>query len=331
MSGPLRWGLIGIGDIVTTTIAPAMEALENCEIVAVTSREQTRADAFADRFGARLATTDYASMLADPDVDAVFIATPNDQHARQVIGAAAAGIPVLCDKPLATSVADARTAVDACREAGVVLGVNFHNRALPWVQEVRTLVAEGRLGRVETISAEVGSGPRTYTNWRAEPAVAGLGSVYNVGVHVIDFIGWILGARPVEAMAMFDTHDGVEMQALALLRYDNGTLLHLDCNERSTTPRNDVVIHGTGGRIVAHDLTRSRVPGTLEVTIGDTTTQTHQPAPAAHRLTVEAFADAVLAGRSPSPSGDDGLESMLVCDAIARSARERRLVEVERP
>lgn len=330
MRPPLRWGLIGIGNIVTTTIAPAMQELENSEIVAATSRDQSRADQFASRFGARLATTDYASMLADPGVDAVFVATPNDQHARQVIEAAAAGKHVLCDKPLGTSVADARAAVDACRRTGVSLGVNFHNRTLPWVNEVRALVGEGRLGRIETISAEVGSGPRAYTNWRADPAMAGLGSVYNVGVHVIDFIGWILDARPVEAMAMFDTHDGVEMQALVLLRYDNGTLAHLDCNERSVSPRNDVVLHGTGGRVVAHNLTRARVPGTLEVTVGDTTTETHQPAPEAHRLTVEAFADAVLSGRSPSPSGEDGLESMLVCDAIARSARERRLVEVER-
>lgn len=327
---PLRWGIIGIGNIVTTTIAPAMEADPRSEIVAVVSRDQGRADAFAAAVGARFATTEYAAMLARPDVDAVFIATPNDQHSGQVVAAAAAGKHVLCDKPIATDLDAARRAVAACRAAGVSLGINFHNRQLPWVQHVRDLIRSGALGTIQTISAEVGSGPRHYTNWRSDPASAGLGSIYNVGVHVLDFIGWMLDARPIEALAMLDATEGVESQALALLRYDNGAMAHIDCNERTVSPRNDVAIHGTSGRVVAHNLTRARVAGTLEVTIGDTTTTTDHPAPEAHRLTVQSFTDDVLSGRTPSPDGDDALESMIVCDAIARSARERRLVEVQR-
>jgi 1,5-anhydro-D-fructose reductase (1,5-anhydro-D-mannitol-forming) len=324
----LGWGVIGIGNILTTTIAPAMAAEPTCDLVAAVSRQQSRADSFAHLFGVRHATTSYDEMLANPEVEAVFIATPNDQHAGQVIAAARAGKHVLCDKPLATSVDDARAAVAACDEAGVKLGINFHNRYLPWVGELRRLVAAGSLGGIEVISAEVGSGPRSYTNWRADPAMAGLGSVYNVGVHVLDFIGWVLGAAPVEVMAMFDRTDGVEMLAMVLLRYDNGTMVHLNCNERLARPHNDIIIHGTEGRVVARQLTRARSDGTVEVAIGDTVVETFHPAPEAHRLSVAEFTFAVLSGSDPEPCGRDGLASMVLCDAIARSARERRLVEV---
>lgn len=332
MSGDrLGWGVIGIGNIVTTTIAPAMVAESTCELVAAVSRDQGRADSFAHLFGVGQATTSYDEMLANPEVEAVFIATPNGQHAEQVIAAARAGKHVLCDKPLAIDVDDARAAAAACAEAGVKLGINFHNRFLPWVGEVRQLVAAGSLGAIEVLQAEVGSGPRSYTNWRADPAMAGLGSVYNVGVHVLDLIGWVLDATPIEVMAMFDRTDGVEMLAMILLRYDNGTMVHLNCNERLARPHNDIVIHGSEGRVVARELTRARSDGTVEVAIGDTVVETFHPAPEAHRLSVAGFTHAVLNEADPDPSGGDGLASMVLCDAIARSARERRLVEVGAP
>jgi 1,5-anhydro-D-fructose reductase (1,5-anhydro-D-mannitol-forming) len=327
----LGWGVIGIGNIVQSTMAPAMVDEPECDLVAAVSRDEGRATDFAARFGARYTYTDYEAMLANPEVEAVFIATPNALHADQVIAAARAGKHVLCDKPLATNVPDAERAVEACSSAGVKLGINFHNRHLPWVQDVRRLIADGLIGEVEAVHLQVGSGPRHYDNWRADPQIAGLGSVHNVGVHGLDFLRVILDSDPIEVMAMFDRGPAtgqVEMLALLLIRFGNGAMIQYNANERLRDPLNDIVIYGTAGRVVGRSFTRSRNDGELAVLTDSGETITRYPAPEAHRLSLAAFTSAVLHGDEPTASGLDGLASAQVCAAIDRSAREGRLVRV---
>lgn len=331
-AGPLRYGVIGIGDIVTGTIAPAMVAEPHSALVAAVSRDQGRADAFGERFGLEFVTTDYDEMLARPDVDAVFIATPNALHSREAIAAAKAGKHVFCDKPLATSVADAEAVVQACDDASVTLGLNFHYRHLPWVEEVRGTISDGTIGDVQTIEVDVGSGTRNYTNWRIDPEMAGIGSVYNVGVHMLDVLTVILDAEPVEVSAMFDqvpSSGNVEMQALILITFDNGTLAYANCNERTAYPRNTLTVQGSKGRIIGENLTRSREEGILHLLTADKETTTAFPPPGAHQLCVSQFTNAVLTGTSPRATGADGLRSMRLCDAIRRSVVERRHVLVE--
>lgn len=328
----LGWGVVGIGNIVQGTIAPAIVAEAECDLVAGVSRDQGRADEFAARFGAGYAYTDYEEMLANPEVEAVYIATPNVQHAEQVVAAARAGKHVLCDKPLAIAVRDASRALSACRDAGVKLGVNFHYRHLPWVNDVARMIGDSVIGEVKVVHLEVGSGTRKYDNWRADPEMAGLGSVHNVGVHGLDALRVILGSEPTEVMAMFDHDPGsgsVEMLALVLLRFENGAIVHCNLNETIAHPRNDIVIYGAKGRIVGTGFTRSRSDGDLAVLNDEGVTATHYPAPDAHRLSLAAFTHAVLSGYEPNASGLDGLRSAQVCEAIGRSARERRLVEVD--
>lgn len=327
----LGWGIIGIGNIVKGTIAPAMVAEPECDLVAAVSRDQGRADKFAGQFGARFAYTDYDEMLANPEVEAVFIATPNLFHPEQVIAAAQAGKHVLCDKPLAIDVPGAQRALDACTSAGVKLGINFHNRHLHWVQDVSRLIRDGVIGEVEVVQLQVSSGPRHYDNWRADPEIAGLGTVHNVGVHGLDFLRVILDSDPVEVCAVFDNGPEtgqVEMLALITIRFGNGALVHYNANEKVRDPLNDIAIYGTAGRIVGKDFTRSRSDGELTVLTDLGETVTRYPAPEAHRLSVAAFTHAILEGEEPNASGLDGLRSAQICEAIGRSARERRLVEV---
>lgn len=327
----LGWGVIGIGNIVQSTMAPAMVEEAECDLVAAVSRDQGRADEFADRFGARFAYTDYDEMLANPEVEAVFIATPNIFHPEQVVAAAEAGKHVLCDKPLAIDVPEARRALAACEAAGVKLGINFHNRHLPWVKDVTSVIRDGVIGDVELVQLQVSSGPRHYENWRADPEMAGLGSVHNVGVHGLDFLRVILGSDPVEVMAMFDRGPEtgqVEMLGLILLRFDNGALVEYNCNERIRDPLNDIAIYGTSGRILGTSFTRSRSDGELTILTDLGETVSRYPAPEAHRLSLAAFTHAVLQDEEPDAAGIDGLRSAQICEAIGRSVRERRLVEV---
>lgn len=330
--GTLGWGVVGIGGIVRGTIAPAMLAEATCDLVAGVSRDRARAEHFAAEFGARRAYTDYAMMLDDPEVDAVYIATPNALHAGQVVAAAGAGKHVLCDKPLAINVPDAAQAVQACADAGVKLGITFHNRFLPWVRDVSRMIGGGVIGDVQVVHIEVGSGTRHYDNWRSDPAMAGLGSVHNVGAHPLDGLRLILHAEPLEVTAMFDRSAGsntVEMLGLMLIRFDNGVLVYVNCNETIAHPRNDITIYGSAGRIVGTGFTRSRESGDLHVLTDAGETTMHYPAVAAHRALVAAFTDAVLRDEEPSPSGVDGLRSAQLCEAIGRSVDERRVVEVD--
>jgi 1,5-anhydro-D-fructose reductase (1,5-anhydro-D-mannitol-forming) len=329
----LGFGVIGIGDIVNGTIAPAILADPKSSLVAAVSRDQGRADAFGTQFDVDFVTTDYDSMLRRDDVDVVFIATPNALHAQQAIAAARAGKHVFCDKPLATSVADAYKVAQACEDEGVILGLNFHYRHLPWVEAARDIIRSGQLGEIQTIEVDVGSGTRNYTNWRADPEIAGIGSVFNVGVHMLDVLSVILDAEPQTVSAMFDEAPGsgkVEMQALILIAFDNGTLAYANCNEKTAHPRNTITIQGSKGRLVGDNVTRSREEGTLHLLTSDAKSSTSYPPPGAHQLCVSQFVDAVLSGEPPRATGVDGLRSMQLCDAIAMSVRTRQHVTVER-
>ena len=194
------------------------------------------------------------------------------------------------------------------------------------------MVSEGRIGDIEVIQVEGGSGPRHYDNWRADPAMAGLGTVYNVGVHMLDFFRWILDSEATEVTALFDRQPGsgeIEMLAMVLLRFGNGTMAYLNANERLLFPQNDIAIHGKKGRIIGAGVTRSRADGELRLLTEEGETVTPYSNVGAHRRSVAAFARAVLAGETPNASGVDGLRSIQLCDAIARSVRERRTVEVD--
>ena len=331
---PLGWGVVGIGRIVLTRVAPAIIGDEECALIAGVSRDLGRAQEFARTFGARSAYDDYAEMLADPAVEAVFVATPNALHADAVVAAAEAGKHVLCDKPMATDVPGALRAVDACRSAGVRLGVNFHYRHMPWVRDLRRLVRDGAIGEVRAVHIEAGAGVSAPGDWRADPALAGLGTVYSHGVHVLDLLRFALDpAGPAEVTAMFDVeHVGaaVETQASVLLRLSNGALAHVTSNQTVPYPANDLVVHGSEGSVVGRNLTRAR-PGTLTVTTRDGERSTTYPDPDAHRRCVAAFTRSVLAGEEPDASGVDGLHSAVLCDAIARSITERRRIPVPGP
>ncbi len=331
MIGTLGWGIVGIGNIVKGTIAPALVADPNSRLTAGVSRDQGRAEAFAEEFGALHSYTEYSEMLADPDVDAVYIATPNALHSQQVVAAARAGKHVLCDKPLAISVSDALESVQACREAGVKLGVNFHNRHLPWVRDVAGIVASGEIGPVRAIEVQVGSGPRTWTGWRADPELAGLGAVNNVGVHALDFLRVLINAEATEVLAKFDTTDAgqLEKMAMIVLKFSNDAVAYVNCNESLANPRNDITIYGDLGRILGSNFTRSRSDGHLNVLTADGERTTHYPAPDAHALSLAAFTRAVIDHRDPDASGEDGLRSAQICAAVAASASEGRLISVE--
>lgn len=334
MRKQLGWGIVGPGKIADEKEAPAIVADPNSRLVAVVSRDLGRAEAFAKKYGGEKAYTDYAEMLRNPDVDAVLVTTPNAQHVDQVVAAARAGKHVLCDKPIALNTEDAKLELAECTQAGVVMGVNFHNRHLPWAHEARRMIAEGTIGTVVAIQAEASAGmrpARSWSPWRADPALVGLGVVNNVAVHIYDLLRFLIGAEFREAVALFDEQPAGEVEglAMALLRFTTGAVAYVNANECVAKPQNDLTIYGTKGRIVARNLTRARFPGELEVATDAGEVVTPYPAPQSHQLCLMDFAEAVLNGSQPLASGLDGVRSVQLTDALARSVREKVLASVD--
>jgi 1,5-anhydro-D-fructose reductase (1,5-anhydro-D-mannitol-forming) len=305
-----------------------VQAAPNSTLAGVVRRDLAKAKDFADRHGAASAYDDYLALLEDPAVDAVYIATPNAMHADQVVEAAQAGKHVLCDKPLATTVADAKRAVDACEAAGVRLGVTFQTRNQQGMSQLRQLLADGEVGSVRLVQMEVGIGRMLPQGWRTDPSLAGVGVMNNMGVHAYDLLRYLLADEVVEATAALGHEPGLDLDtvSLALLRFASGPLAYVNVNQATPHFRPDLVVHGTEGRVLATNATRPHLRGQVEVRGRDGERRFPVDTGGCFRDTVGAFAEALLEGRPVSPSGADGLVSVRLVDALLRSAREKRTV-----
>jgi 1,5-anhydro-D-fructose reductase (1,5-anhydro-D-mannitol-forming) len=327
------WGLVGTGRIAEERILPAINGFVGNELVAVVSRDAGRATSFAERFRARTPYTSYEQMLRDHAISVVAIHTPNSLHAEQAVAAARAGKHVFCDKPMATSVPDAQRIVAECERAGVKLGVNFHNRFMPCFIDCRRIIAAGEIGDVLQIQIEASPGLRVgerQGTWRLDPELAGLGTTMSIGVHIFDILRYLLAQEVESVSSMFDTPRGVMEQVnLTTLRFRSGTMAQVSIHENAPFPHNDLVIYGSQGRITGRGVTRSRTAGELEVFTGEgPARRTRYPVTNAHAACVEAFSEALLEGLAPAPCGIDGLRSVQLTEAMARSAWDGVLVNL---
>jgi 1,5-anhydro-D-fructose reductase (1,5-anhydro-D-mannitol-forming) len=319
------WGLIGTGRIADDRILPGIKSFERNRLVGVVSRDASRAEAFARKFGAEHAYTRYEDLLANPDVTVIAIHTPNALHADQAVAAARAGKHVFCDKPMATTISDAERMIAACEQADVKLGINFHNRFMPCFVDAKRIIDSGEIGDVQLVVLEASPGARPggrLGSWRVDPHLAGLGTTMSIGVHVYDILRYLLSSEIESVTSFFDTPPGVmEETNLSTFRFANGALAHVNVHEKSPFPHNDFVIHGTKGRITGKGLTRSRAGGELEVKTTDGNVRRMEYAATnAHEACVVGFSRILLEGGEPSASGLDGLRSIQLTEAMARSA-----------
>jgi 1,5-anhydro-D-fructose reductase (1,5-anhydro-D-mannitol-forming) len=320
----LGWGIVGPGRIADTAIAPAINHSDDSFLQAVVSRDLGRAEAFAAKHSAARAITSLEELLADPKVDVVYISTPNAEHPKQAIPAMQAGKHVLCDKPLATSVAEAERMVATARQAGVKLGTGFHTRHHTAHQEARQLIESGAIGEVILVQSEISSGASQPHGWRTDPELAGAAALNNVGVHANDLVSFLIGSEITEVVAMNDSGSGqwMDLMNLMLFRFQNGALAYVNANQKVADFQPDIDIYGTKGRIIGHRTMRPFLDGELRVKIGDQETATPYSSHDAFDRQVAAFNRAVIDDREPNASGLDGLRSVQVTEAVLRSARE---------
>jgi 1,5-anhydro-D-fructose reductase (1,5-anhydro-D-mannitol-forming) len=339
------WGIVSTGKHPDIKIAPAIAAADGGDLVAVYSRDQDRAEAFAQKHDVRVAYSQLGDLLKDSRVDGVFVASPNALHAEHVGQAAAAGKHVLCEKPMATTIADAVRMVHACRRAGVALGVAFNLRQHPAYRRARELVAAGALGRIVLAQAQWafgvrgrdGSPPRTpLTQWWDTPElIGGASTMMGTGVHSVDLLRFVLGAEVAEITAVTDGQTvarPLEQLACLTLRFDNGTLGQVVASRLLPDSRNDFRVYGITGLISGHHSMWEARTGHFETT-SDTVNETADYPEALlpnYVAEIEDFQRAAATGGQPAPTGLDGLRVVEVTLAMIESARTGRSVKIER-
>lgn len=247
MSRPFRWGIIGTGGI-ARAFATDLQRLPDHTVAAVGSRSVEKGHAFAAQFKDCTAYGSYVALVADPEIDGIYVATPHPSHASNTLLALRAGKPVLCEKPFAVNASEAKLMIETAREMHVTLMEAMWTRFLPHIKQVRKILSEGTVGEVISVEADHGQRlaplqiPRLML-----PEFAG-GALLDLGIYPVSFAHMVLGApSKISASAAF-TPEGVDSQTSAIFDYPSGAQAIVTANMITKTPCR-AVISGTLGRI----------------------------------------------------------------------------------
>jgi 1,5-anhydro-D-fructose reductase (1,5-anhydro-D-mannitol-forming) len=329
----IGWGLIGASTIAREWVIGAIRAQPGNEVVAVMSSDAERGRKFAADQKIPASGTDLTALLANPKVNAVYISTTNELHKAQTLAAAAAGKHVLCEKPLALTVADAREMVGACAKAGVVMATNHHLRNAATHRKIRELIASGSIGK--PLFARVfhaGYLPQHLQGWRLTKPATGAGVILDITVHDADTLRFLLAAEPVEAIGIAQeagmASAGLEDGAMSVLRFDNGVIAQVHDAFTVKHAGNGLEVHGTEGSIIARNVMTQRPVGevTLRQASGETTFALEHEDLYARGL--RSFVSAVNGQGQPSATGEDGVRSLATALAVLESCKSGRRTPV---
>jgi predicted dehydrogenase len=331
---PLRLGVLGAAKIARLFIE-AVRPSAKVAVTAVASRDRERAAAFARDTGVPRVHADYDALLADPDIEAVYVPLPNNLHAQWSIRAAQAGKHVLCEKPLAASAAQARAMFAAARASGVYLVEGYPYRAQPQTRRLQALLADHAVGQVQVVQASFGFPLADMTNIRMNPELAG-GALMDAGSYPVSFVRMVAGARPsrVHAMSRWGV-TGVDVTTLASLEFASGLLAQLSCTFASARHRH-AFIAGDAGSIATtyYNDTSDAFPPVLDVRRGTGWDAAREivttDAIAGFLAEADAFHDLVREGwgAGPGATPEESVDIALVLDALAASARSGLAVNV---
>ena len=271
----VRWGIIGCGNVTEVKSGPAFNKVENSELVAVMRRNAAKARDYAERHGVPKWYDKAEDLIHDPEVDAVYIATPPDSHAAYTLQVAAAGKPVYVEKPMALNYAQCQEMIAACEQASVPLFVAFYRRSQPAFRKVKELVASGVLGdiRLVTIKLYQSLRPEQYQNelpWRVQSEISGGGLFHDLAPHQLDILDFILGpiasasGQVTNQAGMYEAEDLVTAQ----FRFESGVLgSGVWCFSVAEQQQEDSIeIIGSKGRLTFP--TFAREPIRLETAVG---------------------------------------------------------------
>jgi len=327
----VRWGLIGASTIAREWMIDAIRVAGG-EVVAVMSNDPERAARFAAENRIATAVTSLDALLGS-GIDAVYISTTNEFHCSQTLAAAAAGKHVLCEKPLALNLADARRMVDACKAAGIVMGTNHHLRNAATHRVLRAAIKQGWIGR--PLFARVFHAvylPPHLQGWRITTPGAGAGVIMDITVHDADTLRFVLDEEPIAVTAFSQSSGmaagGIEDGVMGVVRFRSGLIAQFHDAFTTKFATTGFEVHGSDGSLIATNCMTQRPVG--EVLLR--TAAGEEPLPLDHEnlyaRAVKAFHIAIRGDGTPAATGEDGVRAMAVALAALESTATGRVVTV---
>jgi len=336
----INFGVIGAGGIARRKTIPGMLRAKNCRLVAVMNPSQV--EEIAAEFGVKRAYTRDADLLADPEVEAVYIASPVWCHLRQIKLAAAAGKHILCEKPLTLNLREGRAAVEACRKHRVFLQEGYMMKFHGAHQRIKELIDAGRLGRLVYLRAQLSCWyPPMKGAWRQDPKLSGGGALSDMASHLYDLLEHLAG--PIKRLTAQTGHIvhsyRSEDASTTLIEFKSGAHATVDCffcipDEASRTR---LEIYGSQGTILTEDTIGQGSAGTMEgiFGLGDAPYDAAQAKDVGRRFKripfrrintytaqCEYFADCIRRGRAPNVNGPD--TSLRILKWIAQAYESSR-------
>lgn len=325
----IRYAVVGAGNIAQTAVLPAFaHAEENSELVALVSGDAEKRRALCERYELNV-EGDYEhfeSVLEQGEIDAVYIATPNSHHKEFTLRAAARGVHVLCEKPLAPSSQDCREMIDACEAGEVKLMVAYRLHFEEATLAALDVVRSGRLGQPKLFSSTFAHEVRA-DDIRREPDLAG-GAAFDLGVYCINAARNLFDAEPLAVLASKIERDGVDDTTFVILRFPKEQLAQF-CVSNSAARVSSYRLVGTEGDLVvepAYDYSGELVH---HLTLGEDTKKRAFRKGDQFAPELRYFSQCILGNEQPEPSGEEGWCDVRVVEAVLASAASGQAVELE--
>ncbi len=318
----IRWGIIGCGDVTEKKSGPAFNKVPNSSLIAVMRRDTAKAKDYAERHGVPKWYDEATALINDPEVNAIYIATPPKYHEEYAIASLKAGKPVYVEKPMSTSLSACLRMEEAARSTGIPLCIAHYRRQLPMFLSIKTLLAEEAIGKIRTIRLSMLQPDQssiiatTGNNWRVDPDMAGAGLFFDLAPHQLDLIHYFFGPAK-ESFGIAKNQAGLykaEDVVTGIMRLENDILFTGQwCFTVSEGMREDIVeINGSAGKIsfpvFGHEVEILR-EGKKEVISFDPPQHIQKPM-------IEKIVQYFL-GKAENPcSAADAIESMQVMDSF---------------
>lgn len=319
MSKPLNWGLLSTARI-NRALIPPLNASKRTRLLAVASRSQSSAEAYAREWNIPRALGSYEALLADPEIDVIYNPLPNNLHAEWTVKALRAGKHVLCEKPMTLTLTEMDEIIATSRETGKIVTEAFMYRHHPQTLKVKEIVESGALGQLQLIR-----GAFTFTltregNYRSDPAMGG-GSIWDVGCYPISYARTLVGAEPLEVFGwQVEGPSGVDESFVGQMRFGNGVLAQFDCGFASPL-RSWMEIVGSEGTLYIPDPFKPNHKATVTLTRGDQAETLHMPGADLYMGEVDDLCDAIEHGRTPRITPADSRANLATILALLESAR----------
>ena len=319
----LRWGLLSTARI-NRAVIPAIRGSARSELTAVASRTLDRAREYAAEWSIPRAIGSYETLVADPDIDVIYIPLPNHLHVEWTVRALEAGKHVLCEKPLALAVEDVDRIAAAAQRSGRAAAEAFMYRHHPLTQAVQTFVAGGRLGRITAYRGAFTFALTREGDVRLDPSMGG-GSLWDVGCYPLSYANLVAGTAPIDVFGWQRTSDrGVDLEFFGMMRYADGSVAQFDSGFAGPF-RAEMEIVGTGGALRIHRPFKTDERSRLEFIAATDEVETIAFAPdAAYGGEIADLEGAALDGAPTRVSLAESRRTIQTIVALYASARSER-------